>query len=320
MRFDILQFLKRYSDYSSSRHIEKNILRNLNRMARVIPASWGNRMMELIAKLQNGISAGDRTGNLKLLQGEILPFMSDYVSRTHDLGRARGLLTLLTLDISRYENGTQSNLTQSLNQLKNYTVLRDRLGNLDERTLFQLVQNTSFTRATQGNAFANQLAAMSEQAIRGEGGVEAQHVFRELISSFLVNESVYMSVNHFVIPLEWDGKMMFSELWVDPDAEPNGSGTTREKAMRFLFKMDIQSLGFFDMVLTCVGQAVDLKIQCPDKIAPFTTIVESQLTRILTENGFKPRAVHVKKLERPLEISEVFPKLFEGKDSVNVKV
>ncbi|MDF2838901.1 MAG: hypothetical protein K0S60_604 [Evtepia sp.] len=320
MRADILQFLKRYSDYSSSTHIEGNLLRNLNLMARAIPASWGNDLMNLIAQLQNGITAGDRTGNLKLLQGEILPYMSEYVGRTHDLGRARGFMTLLSLDISRYENGTEANLIQAFNQLKNYTLLRDKLGNLDKRALLNLLQNTGFARAAQVNPFANQLAAISEHMLRGGGGMETQQVFQEVISSLLVNESVYMTVNHFVIPMEWDGKLMFSELWVDPDAESNTGGSEKEKTMRFLFKLDIQSLGFFDMVLTCRGETVDLQIQCPEKMAPFTGVVENHLTRILKENGLQARAVRVKKMERPFEISEVFPKIFEGKDSVNVKV
>lgn len=320
MRADILQFLKRYADYSSSSHIEGNLLRNLNQIARAIPASWGNHVIDLIAQLQNGINAGDRTGNLKLLQGEILPYLSDYVSRTHDLGRARGLLTLLTLDISRYENGIESSLIQSFNQLKNYSALRDRLGSLDDRALLQLLQNTSFSRASKENAFANQLAAMSEQALRGAGGMDAQLIFREVISSFLVNESVYMPVNHFMIPLDWEGKLMFSELWVDPDAESGSRGSEQGKTLRLLLKMDVQSLGFFDVVLTCRGDTVDLQIQCPDKLTPFNAIVEKHLTNILTENGLQAGAVRVKKMERPLELSEVFPRLFEGKDSVNVKV
>ena len=319
-RSDILQFLKRYSDYSSSRHIEGNLLRNINQMARSIPASWGNRLLELEAKLQNGITAGDRAANLKLLQGELLPYISEYVSRTHDLGRARGLMTLLSLDISRYESGSESNLMQAFYHLKNNMMLRDRLGNLDEQGLLKLLQNTSFAKATQENMFAHRLAALSEQAIHGAGGAEAQNVFKELVSAFLVNESVYMTVNHFVIPLEWEGKMMFSELWVDPDAESNSNGRDGTNTLRFLFKMDIQSMGFFDMVLTCRGDAVDLQIQCPEKMVPFTEVMEKNLTRILTENGLQAHSVRVKKMERPFVISEVFPKIFQGEDSVNVKV
>ena len=30
-----------------------------------------------------------------------------------------------------------------------------------------------------------------------------------------------MDLNHIIIPLEWNDRLMFSELWVDPDEEEN---------------------------------------------------------------------------------------------------
>ena len=33
-----------------------------------------------------------------------------------------------------------------------------------------------------------------------------------------------MPVNHYMIPLEMDGRMLFSELWVDPDAGEKEEG------------------------------------------------------------------------------------------------
>jgi hypothetical protein len=320
MRGDILLFLKRYGDYSSSEHIEGNLLRNLNRMARAIPASYGSQLIELVAQLENGIASGDRAGSLKLLLGKILPFMSDYVGRTHDLGYARSLLTLLTLDISRYESGSRESLLQAFHQLKNYATLRDRLGALDESGLLRLLQSSSFAKAPTENLFANQLAAAAAHALRGGSGMEAQTAFRELVSAFLVNESVYMPINHVLVPLNWNGKMMFSELWVDPDAEGSGQGDGKDAhTLRILFKLDIQVLGFFDMVLTCRGETVDLQIQCPERVVPFAPVVERSVGEILARNGYKSQ-VRVRKMERPLSISEVFPKVFAGKDSVNVKV
>lgn len=320
LRGDILQFLKRYSDNSSTSHIEGNLLRNLNQMARAIPARWGNQLIEMLGNLENGIKAGDRVGNLKLLQGEILPFMSEYVARTHDLGRARDFLSLLVLDVARYESGSETNLLQAFQLIKNHPALRDILGALNDQALLVLLKNSTFTSVAQDNAFANRLAQLSEQALRGIGGVEAQNTFREMISAFLVNESVYMSLNHLVIPLEWAGKLMFSEMWVDPDAERNTQMEKEGKTQRFLFKIDIEALGFFDVVLTARGTAVDLQVQCPEKLAPFLEPIERNMTRILVENGLQANSVRVKKMERPFTISEIFPKLFEGKDSVNVKI
>lgn len=323
LRGDILQFLKQYSDWSSTSHIEGNLLRNLARVATYMPRSWAGNVTEMTGLLKNGIASGDRAGNLKLLQGQIIPYLSEYISRSHDMGRARGVLTLLTLDIARYENGSEGGLLQSFHQLLNHAPLRDTFGSLSDEALLKLLRDTPFAKAAQGGpSFADRLASAAGQALRGGSGSDVQEAFRSLVSSFLVNESVYMNINHYMIPLEWDGRMMFSELWVDPDDEQDSRQDKdgEERALRFLFKADIQSLGLFDIVMTCRGNAVGLQIHCPPKVAPFSATIQNALTGILQDNGLEAAMVQVEKMERPLTVSEIFPKIFEGMDSINVKV
>ncbi len=322
MRGSILQFLKRYSDYSSSAHIEGNLIRTLGRLTRSIPASWGNQLLPLLEQLEQSMANGDRAGSLRLLQGSILPFLGNYTSRTNDMGVSRTLISMLALDISRYENGSREGLLQAFHQLTAHGALRERLGGFSDEALLRLVENNNFTKAAGRNQFADALAQAAQRAIRGDGGADAQEAFRNILTAMLINESVYMPLNHMLIPLEWDGKLMFSELWVDPDAEDNlkkGRGD-RDNTIRFLFKIDIQGLGFFDMVLTCQRENVDLRLYCPPSVSSFGGIVQGELSRIFTENGLKPVNVSVQTMDRPLALSSVFPKIFEGENSVNVKV
>ncbi|MCI8477808.1 MAG: hypothetical protein HFE97_05595 [Oscillospiraceae bacterium] len=156
--------------------------------------------------------------------------------------------------------------------------------------------------------------------------METQEVFKQIVSAMLINESVYMPVNHFIIPLEWDGRMMFSELWVDPDAEEERKKEDRDRrggggnTLKFLFKIDIQSLGFFDIIMTSREKSVDLRIFCPDKVAPFGKRIEQAIGEIFSRNGLTLETIQVRRLERPVALTEVFPKIFEGKNSINVKV
>lgn len=323
VRADILRFLKSYVDYSSTAHIEGNLLRSMEGMANAMPASWAEKLRELTARLENGIAAGDRQGNLALLRQEVLPHMASYVSRTHDLGTARGLLSILTLDLARYENGSEESLLESFHQLSGYGTLKHQLGAIDDQALLELLRKSQFLKDSMANQFSDRLAESAARALRGEGGVEAQQIFRELVNAMLVNESVYMPINHFLLPMQADGRMLFSELWVDPDAEGQGdkSGSTRGgNTMRFLFKMDIQSLGLFDIVLTSREREVDVRIACPEGISPFAKQIEGAVCEILSRNGLTPGGVSVRTMERPVSLTEVFPKLFEGKNSVNVKV
>ena len=321
LRGSILQFVKKYNDYSSTQHIQGNLLRNLTQLTRSIPASFGNRLLPMVSDLEAALMSGNRQGALKLLQSKILPFLSNYTSRTNDMGLSRTLISMLALDVARFENGSRDGLLQAFHQLNAHTAIRERLGNLSDEALMNLVDNGGFAKAAEKDQFAGQLARTAHRAIRGGAGSEAQDAFRNIISAFLVNESVFMPLNHMILPLVWDGRMMFSEVWVDPDAEENmkhGRGS-RDNVLRFLFKADIQDLGFFDMVLTCQRENVDLQIFCPDTVAPFADLVSEELTNILTDNGLQANHVQVQAMEQPLPISSVFPQIFRGGSGVDVK-
>ena len=321
VRGDILNFLKSYSDFSSTAHIEGNLLRNLAGMADAMPASWGDKLRQLLAQLENGIAAGDRQGNLNLIQQEVFPFMSSYVSTTHDLGTPRELLSLLALDLARYENGAEDKLTEAFHQLSGYGTLKGMLGGIDGEALLRLLQNSQFAKNTAAAQFADHLAAAAARALRGEGSAEVQQTFRNLVSAMLVNESVYMPLNHFLIPLEQDGRKLFSELWVDADAEDKKNGRGGDgKCMRFLFKLDVEKVGLFDVILTSRDKEVEVAVACPPGVAPFSREIEKTVSQILTRNELTPVGVSVRKMERPVTLTEVFPKIFEGKNSVNVKV
>ena len=321
LRGSILQFLKRYSDYSSSQHIQGNLLRTLTRLTRAVPASFGNKLLPMVSELQEHFSSGDRTAALKLLQGSILPFLSNYTSRTNDMGLSRTLISMLALDVARYENGSRESLLQTFHQLSAHAPIREKLGDLSDAALLHAVEHNTFTKASETDQFANQLAKAAQRALRGGAGADAQDSFRNIVSAFLINQSVYMPLNHMIIPLDWEGKLMFSELWVDPDAEENlkQGREGRDNTIRFLFKIDIQDLGFFDMVMACQGESVDLQLFCPQAVAPFSSIVQTELTRILSENGLSPNSIQVQAMEQPLTISSVFPKIFQGGTGIDVK-
>ncbi len=321
VRAEIHQFLRSYSDWSSTGHLEGNLLRNLSAMAAAMPASWGDRLRALAAQLENGVAAGDRQGNIALLQQQVFPLMSAYVGQTHDLGAPRALLSLLALDLARYENGSEEKLQEAFHQLAGYGTLKGMLGNIDGASLMKLLQGGRFGKASSATQFADHLAAAAARALRGEGSAEVQEVFRNLVSSMLVNESVYMPLNHYLIPLEMEGRMLFSELWVDADAEDKKGGRGQDgKCMRFLFKIDVQDVGLFDVVLTSREREVDIMVACPEAVAPLSKQVEQTISQILVRNELTPTGVSVRKMERPVTLTEVFPKIFEGKNSVNVKV
>ena len=317
---DILNFLKAYSDFASSNHIENNMLRNLNRMADAMPASWAERLRDMIAQLENSFSSGDRQGSLQLLQKGVILYMANYTEKTHDMGLPRTLLSMLTLDVARYQNGSPENMIDLFHQLSGYGTLKGQLGGIDEQSLLKLLERSRVDQNSTATQFADHLTELASKAMRS-GSAEMQQAFQNLIQAMLINESVYMPLNHYLIPLQWDDKMLFSELWVDPnDENGNGGREGTGKAVKVLLKMDVQTLGLFDVLLSNYEDAVELQIYCPERVAPFSKQIEEAIKGILVKNEFRPVGVTVRKMERPVTLTEVFPKIFEGKNSVDVKI
>lgn len=323
VREDILQFVKHYLDYSSTQHVEGNILRNLAMMADAMPSSWAEQLREALAKLQNGVLAGDRQGNLQLLQKGILPYISRYVEQTHDMGLVRELTTMLALNVARYDSGTLENLLASFHRLSSYGTLKGVLGQIDDDGLLEILKRNQVNEGAKAAQFANQLAAMVDKGLRGADGAQAQQAYQDLVQAMLLNESVYMPLNHYLLPLQGEDRMLFSELWVDPDAEEDGekkNGGRRDKTTRVLLKMDVQNLGLFDVIIQSRDGVVDINVSYPDTVAPFAKQMEGAITEILTQNALQPGTVTVRKMGRPVTLTEVFPKIFEGMNSINVKV
>ena len=141
IRQDILMFLKRYSDFSSSEHIGRTMNQLLRQLPDYMPKSWGEALANYSARLQLGLQAGDRQGNLKLLQGEVIPHLADYVERTHDMGTARTLISMLILNVTRYENGDEESMLQAFRQLSRCGESLAGLNQLDDKALLKLLQD-----------------------------------------------------------------------------------------------------------------------------------------------------------------------------------
>lgn len=321
VRSDILQFMKAYMDFSSSQHIEGNILRNLGDMMDAMPASWAEKLTDVMAQLQNAFAAGDRQGAMQILQKSIFPYISNYVEQTHDMGLPRDLVTRLALEAARYENGSSEKVLDAFHRLVSYGTLKTQLGGIDDQSLLMLLRGNQVDESSSAARFAEYLTQAAAKGLSGNDGVDAQEAFRNLVQAMLINESVYMPINHYLLPLQWDDRMLFSELWVDPDDESERRQSDQGgRAVKVLFKMDVQSLGLFDVILVSRDKTVDLQIFCPETVAPFSKQIEKGISDILVNNELVPARVEVRKMVKPVALTEVFPKIFEGKNSVDVKI
>ncbi|WMI81000.1 hypothetical protein [Anaerotignum sp. MB30-C6] len=314
----VLDLLKKYNDFTGSKHVLNNIFIDLSNLLKNMPKSYSEQLLEIVGRLDENAKPGDVTKNLEILKKEIIPYLSKYIKYTNDFGRVRDLISSLTLNIARYENGNKNGFIDAFEGLMNYNVIKDKLGNIDpEKFANVLIQK--FSEESRGNEFNQKLINILERGIRGEAGYENIDVFKGILSSMLLSESVYVPLLHIMLPLNIDGNMMFSELWIDPDDEEGIHGENERKT-KLLIKFDIKDVGFFDLILMHKKGKIDMQVFCPEKIIALDKGIRAGLTEILERNGFSIGSISVDKSKAPVSISEVFPKIYERKNTVNVKI
>lgn len=319
LRTEILQFVRQYSDFTSTDHLEGRMVRTLYDMTQSLPSHWSNQLLDTAAQLENGVAAGDRQGNLQLLRERVFPLISNYVSQTHDHGRARQLLSMLTLDMVRYENGSEQEMINAFRHLNSYGIFPEDLSKLSDEDILRLLKETEYSKASQADSFAEHLTRLTGRALGGEANMQTQEALRNIMASILVNESVYMPLKHLLLPFQWEDKAVFSEMWVDPDENSDTGG--QGKSTRILIKMDIEGLGIFDLLIDNTGGRTSMNVACPETVAAHSGDVSRSLSTILERNGLRAGDIRVGAMRRPMHISDAFPKLFERvMTGVDVKV
>lgn len=320
MKEDIAQFLRKFSDFASTEHIERSLTRMIRQMSWFMPKRFSGALDGQLAQLSTLLEQGDRANALSLLQNTILPYMSDYVSQMHDRGIARNLLSMLLPTIAQYENGSPKNVLQSFYQLFSYTPVKKAFGEMSQEDILQMLRAHTAPPDEATAALLDQLASLTSRAMQGEGSTSQQQAMQELLRSVLLNQSVFMPFAHAILPAAMDGRAMFSELWVDAEAGKPSSASGAAAPMRLLLKFDIQDLGGFDLLLTYHDDSVEAELFCPPQLTPFTGIFETKLAKMAESAGLNPEAIRASPSARRVTLTQAFPKILERMNSVNVTI
>ena len=317
LKLTILDFLRKYDSLTSSNHIMKNIVANLRNIAASIPPSQGSQLAAMAEKLSQAPVMGNDPQNLAVLKNDVMPFLANYVSGTKDLGVVRDIIAILTLNIARYETGSKDVFMQSLRELASYSELSKVMKgvNIDlfAAQLAKAGQNS-------GNELVDKLISIIARGMDGEAGLSSRGVFHNMMSSILLNESVYMPLLHYTLPADVNGTMFFSELWVDPNAEKGVEGEKDGRAVKVLVKFDIKGVGFFETIILTQNRVVEMQLFYPEKYTDREYEMKDALTEIMARNGLSFKSLLLAKVEAPKSISEVFPKIYERRNAVNVAV
>ena len=210
-----LKFLQVFNNYSSGEHLLEQMQELTDEIKGMLYTSARQEYASILDQLDWKAENGETKENSQVLFQKLVPFLSRYISRTHDYGNVRSSVIQLILYGARYENGSGALLRSLFEQMA---------ANRDFKHFFETEPEELYavltgSKGKKGNIYGDIFGSLVERGAKGEAGLEHVQDFYQLMRGMLVNESVYMSVNHFVLPFQYQGKEAVSEFWIDPDAE-----------------------------------------------------------------------------------------------------
>ena len=317
LQLEILNFVKTYNDVSSSQSTLNNIQSILKNMSSYMTSNYRQPFENIVDKLINinkGVTYGQQPEITDVLKKEILPFLGKYIKSTNNMGKVRDLITMLTLNVVKYENGDASKLETSFNRLMDFRDFRQVFSDISVDDLKRMI-----TMET-GTDFSKQFVELVKSGIKGEGGWETKSAFQDIMQSMLVNESVYMPLSHFLVPANIGGRTMFSEIWVDPNHKEKNEKGQKEECKRLLIKFNIKDVGNFDMVITQKKSGIDLQLYYPEKLKKNENVIKKDISNIIEKNGMSLKMFSLNVLSKGKKLEEVFPQIYERINTVDVKI
>ena len=103
---------------------------------------------------------------------------------------------------------------------------------------------------------------------RGAKDSQEYGMTQQLMRGMLVNESVYMPVNHFILPFQYQGKEAVSEFWIDPDAEKKEEEKDGGRKIRLLVDFEIRGVGDFQLLADLQDHKISMELGIPKNLSP----------------------------------------------------
>lgn len=319
----LADFLKAFDGYFSSEDTTKAIAHDLEKIQSEIPTNYAKELKQLAGKIALAPSRENTGKNINILEKEIIPYLGKYVDKTNDYGMARQDISMLMHDVSGLEFGTGKCLADKYKNLITYCKYNLKLPDVTLKLI-----DSFFADAVKKNLkepddkFFGSLIRLISQGVRdGAGGID-KSVFRDMCTSLLLDNSVYMPFTHIYLPVNFEGKSMFAQIWVKKDKSEAKTQAVmqQEKRTTMFLKFDIENLGYFEAEIKLFGKRAELNMNCPQKLKGYGGKIAPEISGILGKNGFEPGGVKLDFGQKPSVDQKIAEMINERKRLIDVSV
>lgn len=312
----VMAFLRGCNDYSTGSHILKQMRTLTDDIGHLMLKQFRTDYTELLKAMNWEAENGDTAANTAVLNSRLIPFLSAYISRTHDYGSVRDAVMLLIYNAVKYENGGEERLWQLFDKMadnRDFAFLYKGDARADLQSALAAMGNRSM-----GDNFADLFSKLLLRGANGQAGLENIQQFYTIMNTMLLNESVYMPLLHLLVPFQYRGKEVMSEIWADPDAETDKPEEGRR--IKMLLKFDVRTLGNFELVLSLQNRQIDMQLYVPAMMKEKAEEIQVNVSDIFKKNGFGLNRLLVREKTGELRIEDVFPEIREKERTINVRI
>ncbi|WP_085833192.1 hypothetical protein [Clostridium merdae] len=316
------QFLKVFNAYTSAGETTRSVTNRLIQISEQIPQPYSGQLAQLAQEITDEQPIENLNQNLSTLKEKVIPFIRRYISATNDFGRVRDNITLLVHDLSRLNIGSREELAEKFTALLDYCKydLDFPPQKLNELTSVFLDHMGRLETPIQNKLLDSILNLLTENA--NGPSQRGQELFQSTLSSLLMDNSVYMPFHHLFLPLTFEGKYLFGEIWIEKEEESETShyAQDRERSRLIILTFDIKSKGYFEAFLTLTGKNVNIRLNCPAEFASNTKEIGEAVSAIFTQNGLVTESVELSAGIPPTAGKTILKKIHEGRRTVDVSI
>ena len=316
------KFLKSYNGYHSVSNTAKSILQNLKGIAGHMPKTYQDNLTQIIDKIITHQPSTSLDINLSTLKNEVIPFLSHYISQTNDFGKIRDAITLLVNNIARLDSGSRDDIVTKFVDLLDFCKFHFDMSDEDITYVKNIfVRDLDNPQTSTNELFDSLTKLLAQGSDPNSQSPQACAMYRDIVSSLLLDNSVFMPLTHLFLPLNYNGTFMFSEVWIDKDANPKNN-TSDEAVTKVFVTFDIKGIGYFEATvwLNVVSSDADVELSCPESLVQKDTDIKNNVAQIIAKNGFSLTSIAVIKGQPPQALTDIFKKTQLSRRGIDVVI
>lgn len=322
LRIRLARFLKAYDQVFSAPETMKEIGGQLELLNSRLPKYYANRLQTLTEAMVDSQTPESIAHNLTVLKEKILPFLATYAATTKDTGEARNTINLLVHTMARMNAGSREELVQKFVDLSDYCryhlhLPADRYLRLQGLFADKLKSGGE----PEGNVFFDSLMKTLSDGFKQSVSDLGQSLYKDTCSALLLDNSVYMPFMHFFLPVSYEGRRMFTDLWIEK--EPGGGRPTapeEEKTVHVYLTFTVQGLGYFEMMMEIRKSRLSVSLNCPSLLRKDKSEIHQKLSAIFSENGLAVDKITLSDGDAPKVSEQILRKVYEWRDMIDVSV